>query len=52
MFPRVEGFSLFLRSVSIRPAFENRHSDGTEVAVIAKIERATLANIGKDLSYT
>ena len=52
MFPRVEGLSRFLRSVSIRPAFENRHSDCTEVTVIAKSERATLANRGKDLSYT
>jgi len=51
-FPNELGFNLFLRSVSMRPALENRHSDGTDVAVIDKIDLATFESRGKDLCYT
>ena len=43
------GLSLFLKSVSISPAFEKRHSDGTDIAVIDKSDLATLDSAGKDL---
>ena len=38
-------------SVWIRPDLENKHSEGTEVAVITKIARANLLSNGKLRPY-